>query len=86
MKEYYEFESMEDYLRHAKKFFYKTGMKCMVLSLMVLLIMFYSGKDKVGNIIGITENMFWAIQKATTGCFCIGAIGYLVSFTIKIEQ
>ena len=82
---YEAFESKKEYLLHTKNVFYKNGMKCMVLSVAVLLLMFAIGADVVKVVTGIPENIFWIFQKLITGYFVIGAVGYLFSFLIKVD-
>ena len=45
MKKYNEFESKEEYLTYVKKLFLKDGMKCMLLSAGVLLLLFVIGAE-----------------------------------------
>ena len=79
---YEDFESKKEYLIHVKTVFYKNGMKCMVLSVAVLLLMFAIGAEAVKTLTSIPENIFWIFQKLITGCFVIGAVSYLFSFLI----
>ena len=82
---YDDFESKKEYLTHVKTVFYKNGMKCMVLSVVVLLLMFAIGAEAVKTLTGIPENIFWIFQKLITGYFVIGAVSYLFSFLIKAD-
>ena len=82
---YEDFESKKEYLIHVKTVFYKNGMKCMVLSVAVLLLMFAIGAEAVKTLTGIPENIFCIFQKLITGYFTIGGLGYLFSFLIKVE-
>lgn len=83
MDEYNGFESKEEYLQHIKKLFYKNGMKCMILSIVSLLLLFAIGPDKVREVTGIPDNIYWLMQKIITGCFLIGVVGCLISFWIE---
>ena len=82
---YEDFESKKEYLIHVKTVFYKNGVKCMVLSVVVLLLMFAIGAEAVKTLTGIPENIFWIFQKLITGYFVIGAVSYLFSFLIKAD-
>jgi hypothetical protein len=82
---YEDFESKKEYLTHIKTVFYKNGVKCMVLSVAVLLLMFAIGAEEVKTLTSITENIFWIFQKLITGYFVIGAVSYLFSFLIKVD-
>ena len=82
---YEDFESKKEYLIHVKTVFYKNGMKCMVLSVAVLVLLFAIGADTVKYVSGIPENIFWILQKIITGYFVLGAVGYLSSFFIKVD-
>ena len=82
---YDDFESKKEYLTHVKTVFYKNGMKCMVLSVVVLLLMFAIGAEAVKMLTGIPENSCWIFQKLITGYFVIGAVSYLFSFLIKAD-
>ena len=83
MKKYNEFESKEEYLSYMKKLFLKDGMKCMLLSVGTLLLLFVIGADTVQEITGIPENIYWAMQKIVTVCFIVGAAAYLASLFIE---
>ena len=83
---YDDFESKKEYLIHVKTVFYKNGMKCMVLSAVVLVLLFAIGADTVKMVSGIPENIFWILQKLITGSFVLGAVGYLFSFFIKVDS
>ena len=78
-------KSKKEYLIHAKAAFYKNGMKCMVLSVAVLLLMFAIGAEAVKTLTSIPKNIFWIFQKLITGYFVIGAVSYLFSFLIKVD-
>ena len=77
---YEDFESKKEYLIHVKTVFYKNGVKCMVLSVAVLLLMFAIGAEAVKTLTSIPKNIFWIFQKLITGYFVIGAVSYLFSF------
>ena len=85
MKKYNEFESKEEYLTYVKKLFLKDGMKCMLLSAGVLLLLFVIGAEAVQEITGIPENIYWFVQKMVTVCFGIGVAAYIISFLIKVD-
>ena len=78
-------KSKKEYLIHVKTAFYKNGMKCMVLSVAVLLLMFAIGAEAVKTLTSIPKNIFWIFQKLITGYFVIGAVSYLFSFFIKVD-
>ena len=59
---YEDFESKKEYLIHVKTVFYKNGMKCMALSVAVLVLLFAIGVDTVKTVSGIPENIFWILQ------------------------
>ena len=82
---YEDFESKKEHLIHVKTVFYKNGVKCMVLSVAVLLLMFAIGAEEVKTLTSIPENIFWIFQKLITGYFVIGAVSYLFSFLIKVD-
>ena len=86
MKEYNGFDSKEEYLRHTKKTFYKEGLKCMVLSAVILVLMMLLGIDemeKVAIAMGFSEKSVMFLVKMTTVTFIIGSIAYLVSLAIE---
>ncbi len=83
---YEDFESKKEYLTHVKTVFYKKGMKCMMLSVAVLVLLFAIRVDTVKTVSGIPENIFWILQKIITGYFVLGAVGYLFSFFIKVDS
>ena len=80
-----EFESREEYLSYMKILFLKDGMKCMLLSAGVLLLLFVIGAEAVQEITGIPENIYWGVQKMVTVCFGIGVAAYIISFLIKVD-
>ena len=83
---YEDFESKKEYLIDVKTVYYKNGMKCMMLSVAVLVLLFAIGTDTVKTVSGIPENIFWILQKVITGSFALGAVGYLFSFFIKVDS
>ena len=85
MKNYNEFESREEYLSYMKMLFLKDGMKCMLLSAGVLLLLFVIGAEAVQEITGIPENIYWGVQKMVTVCFGIGATAYAIAFLIEAD-
>ena len=86
MEEQNEFETKEEYLKHIKELFYKQGLKCMVTSVIVLLLMFWLYESDQTILFLIPKGLFWFVQKATTVCFVIGAIAYLVSYFIIVRH
>ena len=85
MKKYNEFESKEEYLTYMKKLFLKDGMKCMLLSAGVLLLLFAIGAEAVREITGMPESIYWGVQKMVTVCFAIGATAYAIAFLIEAD-
>lgn len=86
MKEYNEFDSEKEYVKHTKKTLYKEGMKCMALSAAILVLMMLLGIDeleKVAVAIGFSEKVVIFLAKMTTLTFVIGSIAYLVSLAIE---
>lgn len=82
MEGYNGFESKEEYLKYIKGIFYKQGLRCMMFSAAALLLLFYLHKNVQISTQLIPEQLFWFLQKATTVCFAIGAMGYLISVGI----
>ena len=68
-----------------KKLFLKDGMKCMLLSAGVLLLLFAIGAEAVREITGMPESIYWGVQKIVTVCFVIGAVAYLISPLIRVD-
>mgnify|MGYP006386198605 FL=1 len=88
MKEYNGFDSKEEYVRHTKKTLYKEGLKCMVLSVAILVLMMLLGIEEMKNVvvaIGFSEKIVMLLAKMTTVTFVIGSIAYIVSLSIKDE-
>lgn len=86
MKEYNGFDSKEEYVRHTKKTLYKEGLKCMVLSVAILVLMMLLGIEEMKNVvvaIGFSEKVVMFLAKMTTVTFIIGSIAYLVSLAIE---
>ena len=52
----------------------------MILSIVSLLLLFAIGPDKVREVTGMPDNIYWFMQKIITGCFLIGVVGCLISF------
>lgn len=73
-------------LKYIKELFYKQGLKCMVTSVIVLLLMFWLYESDQTILFLIPEGLFWFVQKATTVCFVIGGIAYLVSHFIIVRH
>lgn len=89
MKEYNGFDSKEECVRHTKKTLYKEGLKCMVLSVAILVLMMLLGIDemeKVAIAMGFSEKSVMFIVKLITVSFAIGSIAYLTSFMIKVTD
>ena len=80
-----EFESREEYLTYMKKLFLKDGLKCMLLSAGVLLLLFVIGAEAAQEITGIPENIYWGVHKMVTVCFAIGATAYAIAFLIEAD-
>ena len=51
---------------------------------MIILFMFHVDGAGVFGI--ITEKMFWMLQKYFMAVFILGAVGYLLSFTIRTDD
>lgn len=86
MKEYNGFNSKEEYVRHTKKTLYKEGLKCMVLSVVILVLMMFLGIEEMKNVvvaIGLSERVVMFLARMTTVTFVIGSIAYIVSLAIK---
>lgn len=86
MKEYNGFDSKEEYVRHTKKTLYKEGLKCMVLSVAILVLMMLLGIEEMKNVvvaIGFSEKVVMFLAKMTTITFIIGSIAYLISLAIE---
>ena len=86
MKEYNGFDSKEEYVRHTKKTLYKEGLKCMVLSVAILVLMMFLGIEEMKNVvvaIGFSEKIVMLLAQMTTVTFVIGSIAYIVSLAIK---
>ena len=86
MKEYNGFDSKEEYVRHTKKTLYKEGLKCMVLSVAILVLMMLLGIEEMKNVvvaIGFSEKIVMLLAQMTTVTFVIGSIAYIVSLAIK---
>ena len=81
MKTHNKFETRNDYLKYMKRTFQNTGMKCMVSSLLALMLLIVLRS----NWFDIAEKVLWGVQRIITGGFVIGAIGYLVSFAVKCD-
>ena len=89
MKKYNGFDGKEEYLRHTKKTFYKEGLKCMVLSVVILVLMMLLGIDEMEKVaidMGFSEKSVMFIVKLITVSFAIGSIAYLISFMIKVTD
>lgn len=86
MKEYNGFYSKEEYVRHTKKTLYKEGLKCMVLSVAILVLMMLLGIEEMKNVvvaIGFSEKIVMLLAQITTVTYVIGSIAYIVSLAIK---
>lgn len=86
MKEYNGFDSKEEYVRHTKKTLYKEGLKCMVLSVAILVLMMLLGIEEMKNVvvaIGFSEKIVMLLAQITTVTYVIGSIAYIVSLAIK---
>ena len=86
MEEYNGFDSREEYVRHTKKTLCKEGLKCMVLSVAILVLMMFLGIEEMKNVvvaIGFSEKIVMLLAQMTTVTFVIGSIAYIVSLTIK---
>ena len=81
-----EDKDKREYLIKMKKSFYSNGMKCMFTAALLLILMFVFCLDGQGGTKYFPADLFWLFQKIVTGAFIIGAAGYLISLTIKVDE
>ena len=79
-------EDKNQYLKRTKSTLHKEGMRCMVLGTIMLVALFIICTDGQGGVRFFPDELFWLIQRIITLCFIVGAAGYLLSLTIKIEE
>lgn len=83
VKGYKDLESKEKYAKQIKKTFSESGLKCVVLSTLVLLLLSIFDTFGPGALFSIPDDISGFMKKATCAFFLIGAGCFLWSLVIK---
>lgn len=64
----------------------RSGLNCMLWSLIPLVLFFVFYKEGSGLFGFLPQGVFWFVQKALTVGFIIGVVTFLASFTVRDEE
>lgn len=86
MKSLREFETTAERLTYTKKELYENGMKCMILSTIILLLMLIMGIGTANALLPFPQTIVSIMKYLDLFGFTVGATGYLISFVIKVDN